>query len=247
MRLTTSIVCSVLGPLTAVGCYYPPSDTEQFDDSVVVTSKDEAADFTKYQTYFIRPEIRVLDEELLDSSGGADLPQETLPAESATSLLRQTEQQLQARGYRPAASRDAADLAVELVYGRNIYSDYYCYYWSDWYYWGYPGYYYYYPYSCDTVAWRSGMLVTNVVDVKGVVPAPTTTTSPNIPGTVLRGLWFSGVYGVEAESADFVEARAVQGIDQAFKQSPYFSTTAEGQPSTTVQSVQPAPPAPPAE
>jgi uncharacterized protein DUF4136 len=238
MRPTTSIVCILTCPLMAVGCYYPPDNSEQFDDSVIVTSKDQTADFTQYATYFIRPEIRVLDEELLNS-GVVD--QEILPSDTAAPLLQQTENQLQARGYRPAASKDVADLAVELDYARNIYSDYYCYYWSDWYYWGYPGYYYYYPYSCDTVAWRSGMLVTNLIDIKGVVPVapPPATSAAN---AVLRGLWFSGVYGVEAESSDFVAARAVQGIDQAFKQSPYISTTAEGQPPS--QAVLPEQPAP---
>jgi hypothetical protein len=206
----------VLCAASVVGCYAPPASEERFDDSVIVTSRNDGTDFGTYQTFFIRPDIRVLDENLLDD------PSESLDPGTAAPLVDETRENLLARGYTEAASIADADLAVELVYARNLTSDYYCYYWSDWAYWGYPGYYYYYPYSCDTVAWRSGMLATNVTDLAAAGPAPTV---PPTTNEVLRGLWFSGVYGVEDVSTAFVVDRALDGIDQAFVQSPYFSTT----------------------
>jgi hypothetical protein len=215
------------------GCYLPPSSDEQFEDSIVITSHDDGADFATFQTFFVRPGVRVLDEEVLEAAaGGGDIIPEALPDELAAPLVEETRQQLLSRGYREVAVSGEADLAVELVYARNISSDYYCYYWSDWSYWGYPGYNYYYPYSCDTVTWRSGMLATNVIDLTLVAPAGAAPVDQNTTlsrDSFLRGLWFSGIYGTEIETAAYVAARAVQGIDQAFEQSPYFSSLPRGQ------------------
>jgi Domain of unknown function (DUF4136) len=206
----------VLCAASVAGCYAPPASEERFDDSIIVTSRDDGADFGTFQTFFIRPDIRVLDENLVDD------PNEALDPTTAAPLIDETRQNLIARGYTEATEMAGADLAVELVYARTIYSDYYCYYWYDWGYWGYPGYYYYYPYSCDTVAWRSGMLATNVTNLSAAGPAPI---GPPTATEVLRGVWFSGVYGVESDSSAFLVDRAMDGIDQAFLQSPYFSIT----------------------
>jgi hypothetical protein len=200
------------------GCYSPPSASERFEDPVVVTTRDEAADFAGYRTFYVRPEVRVLDESA-QSSGELATTVSELPVGTAAPLVEETENNLIARGYVQAATRENADLAVELVYLRSVSTAYYCYYWWDWAYWGYSDWYYYYPDSCSTTAWRSGMLVTHVVDLMDA-PAPP-------PGAetagVLRGVWFSGVYGVEADSTSYVEDRALEGIEQAFTQSPYFS------------------------
>jgi hypothetical protein len=200
-------------------CYAPPATSERFEDSIVVTSSDGEADFASFQTFFVREDIRVLDE-----SSGVDgaVAAETMPAPTASSLIEATAEQLVARGYRRAAVKTEADLAVELVYLRTAYTDYYCYNWSDWYYWGYPGYSYYYPYSCDTAAWRSGMMVTNVIDLRAAGPARDVTAADTMGNSVLRGVWFSGIYGVEIDSSTSVESM-LGGIDQAFVQSPYFS------------------------
>lgn len=225
MRWTRPILLSFT---TLAACYSPPAPDERFEDTIVVTSSDAAADFSAFQTFFVRPEIRVLDEgeEGTASAEGTEgtppmLSVETMPVGMATSVIDSVTQNMLARGYRQAAVKSEADLGVEIVYLRAIYSDYYCYYWSDWYYWGYPGYSYYYPYSCDTAEWRSGMLVTNVVDLKSAGPEREASPMGN---SVLRGVWFSGIYGVESE-ADSSMQRAVDGIDQSFEQSPYLAAT----------------------
>jgi hypothetical protein len=233
MRWTKPIVLSVT---TLAACYSPPAPDERFEDTIVVTSSDEAADFATFQTFFVRPEIRVLDDsdESEDGAESADpiaaletipdMAVETMAPAMATSVIDTVTQNLIARGYRQAATKTEADLAVEIVYLRTISSDYYCYYWSDWYYWGYPGYSYYYPYSCDTAEWRSGMMVTNVVDLKSAGPARPAAEMGN---SVLRGVWFSGIYGVQAESSSSMQ-RAVDGIDQSFEQSPYLTASPTG-------------------
>jgi hypothetical protein len=212
MGCTRYIVLHAAVSLTA--CYAPPAADERFDDSVVVTSRDDEVDFATFQTFFVRPEIRILDESVDARAAGV----EALPVATAEQLLDATRQNLVARGYREAAVKTEADLAVEMVYLRTIYTDYYCYSWSDWYYWGYPGYSYYYPYSCDTAAWRSGMVVTNVVDLMSAGPAREAVATDS----VLRGVWFSGIYGVEVDAS--VQS-ALEGIDQSFTQSPYFAAS----------------------
>jgi hypothetical protein len=218
-RMGWSTHIAIVG-ISLVACYAPPAPDERFEDSIVVTSHDDATDFGTFQTFFVRPDVRVLDEANLVVDPGV-LP-ETLAPDTAATLVDQTTRNLIARGYQPAATAAEADLAVELVYARTIYTDYYCYYWSDWAYWGYPGYYYYYPYSCDTASWRSGMLVTNAIDLRDAGPAPEVTPTTS---SFLRGVWFSGIYGAEVDTNAFLVQRAQEGIDQAFVQSPYFSTT----------------------
>jgi hypothetical protein len=222
MRWTKPIVLSVT---TLVACYSPPAPDERFEDTIVVTSSDEAADFATFQTFFVRPEIRVLDESEDSAEGAApSVTTETMAPAMATSVIDTVTQNLIARGFRQAATKAEADLAVEIVYLRTITSDYYCYYWSDWYYWGYPGYSYYYPYSCDTAEWRSGMMVTNVVDLKSAGPARAAAEMGN---SVLRGVWFSGIYGVQDDSSSSMQ-RAVDGVDQSFEQSPYLTASPTG-------------------
>jgi len=205
----------VFGAMALTSCYAPAGSSESLTESIVVTSRDPDTNFGTFHTFFLRPEIRVLAEKQgLPPEEGAE--PEYLPDVAAAPLLLETTQNLINHGYTAVDAKEDADLAVELVYMRALYSDYYCYYWYDWGYWGYPGWGYYYPYSCDTVAWTSGMLVTNAFDLKmGTTPPGGT------PG-VLRGAWFSSIYGVEVDSKDYLIDRAVDGIHQAFVQSPYF-------------------------
>jgi len=204
------------------GCYAPPSTDEAFDDAVVITSHDEEADFSQYRTFYVRPEVRLLDEEI-----GVNENPEFVAEAIATPLVNATRDNLTARGFEEADSKEEADLAVEVAYLRNVNSQQYCYaYWGwyDYYYWGYyPGYYY--PY-CDTSVWRSGTLLTNVVDMTGVEPAPVPPIAdgPGLPdGALVNTVWASGIYGAEVDSLQYVEQRAISGINQAFVQSPYFA------------------------
>jgi hypothetical protein len=217
---------SLLAGIALWGCYAPPSSDEAFNESIVVTSHAEGADFSTYGTFFVRPEIRILDEGREEDDPAA--PEEVAPAVAAP-LVDTTVANLTARGYTQAATAAEANLSVELVYLRSVNSQQYCYAyygWYDYYYWGYP-YYPYYPY-CDTSVWRSGTLLSYAMDTAIVAPPPVGDggLGPDIPtDKVLRTVWTSAIYGAEVTSVNYVQDRAVAGINQAFIQSPYFTAT----------------------
>ena len=203
------------------GCYAPPSTDDAFEESVVITSHDDGADFGRFRTFYVRPEVRLLDEEL-----GVNENPEFVAEAVATPLINATRDNLTARGFTEAASKEEADLAVELLYLRSVNSQQYCYAyygWYDYYYWGYP-YYPYYPY-CDTSVWRSGTLLSYAMDTAIVAPPPVGgDAGAGLPtDKVLRTVWTSAIYGAEVDSVDYVQDRATAGINQAFIQSPYFT------------------------
>jgi hypothetical protein len=194
-----------------VGCAAPPPDSERVDESIVITKHAPGVEFGSYQTYYLRPEVRTFDDKG---------EQDELDEATAEPLLEQTRKNLEARGY-VEADKEEAELGVQVMYTDKITTTYWCYYWWDPYYWGYPGWGYYPYYGCDYSAWKSEMLGTVIVDLKRAVEE-----NPDLgqggeggqgPQDLLPGIWFSGVYGVSLTSK---EAR--DGIDQAFKQSPYL-------------------------
>lgn len=200
-------------------CYWTPTENERLEDAVVVSARDPAADMTSAGSFFLRPEIRVLEEDNgIPNTSEMDL----IPEPIASPLLSATRNNLVTRGYVEASSSDEADWAVDLVYVRGTDSDFFCTNWGDWAYWGFPGWSYYFPYPCGTSEWHSAMLVTHIVDLASA--RADQAAQPDAPG-IIRGVWISGVYGAEVESVSFLTARAVEGIDEAFAQSPYLVRT----------------------
>jgi len=211
---------AVIASWLVMGCSEPTPSSEAISDPVVLTLQANQVDFGKYQTFFLKPQITTLDD-----TGAAG----TVDPQTAQSLLDTTTQNMVARGYRAADRQSDADLAVEMLYTQSVSSAVTCYSWWDPYYWGYPAYGYY-PYygSCDSTVWKSGLLATVIVDLTPAKSGPSLTPGQVIsdaaappPTNRLGGIWFSGVYGVELTS---IEART--GIDQAFAQSPYLTSSA---------------------
>jgi hypothetical protein len=203
-----------------MGCSEPTPSTEAVTDPVILTLQASGTDFGKYQTFFLRPQITSVDDS--GATGSVD-------AQTAQPLLDTTQQNLVARGYRQVDRQSDADLAVEMLYAQSISNAVTCYSWWDPYYWGYPAYGYY-PYygSCDSTVWRSGLLATVIVDLLPAKSGPSLTPGQVIsdaaappPTNRVGGIWFSGVYGVELTSLD-----ARTGIEQAFVQSPYLTSSA---------------------
>ena len=71
---------------------------------------------------------------------------------------------------------------------------------------------------------RSGLLATVMVDVTNARANTSVSQNPAIadagtlaPPAQVGGVWFSGVYGVSLDSVE-----AVNGVDEAFAQSPYI-------------------------
>jgi len=206
--LTLSAVVLLLVP----GCGAPPPADDLLNQSLVLTKYAPRVDFTAFHSFYLRPEIRTLNDD-----GSAT----TVDQDKAQPLLEATERNLLERGYQ-AVPKEDAELAVELDYLAIVSSATWCYSWWDSGYWGYPSYPYY-PYygGCGTDVWRSDLLATHVVDLTQAGSNPDGGEAGaggdgpmNVPG-----IWFSGVYGVGINLLDGVE-----GIDQAFAQSPYLST-----------------------
>jgi hypothetical protein len=222
------------------GCVPSPS-SESLSSSVVLTKRAPNVNFSNYKTFFLRPEIRQL----------SDTSQSTvLPDNYATPLLAQTRKQLIDRGYDEVETQANAELAIEMLYITSTWVATSCYSWWDPYYWGYP-YWGYYPYygGCSASTWQSNTLATLMVDL---TPAKSPTTSrtlaantePDDGGSedsgaaedsgvvdsgggivpkLLGGIWFSGVYGIQFSSSDSLQ-KGLDGIDQAFTQSPYLTS-----------------------
>jgi hypothetical protein len=203
------------------GCASAPDEADRAQ-SIVITKYAPGVDFGKYQTFYLRPEIRALDDN------GELTP---VSPSKAQPLLNATANNLTARGYTPASKGDA-DIGVELIYTEHISSTYWCYSWWDPYYWGYPPYWGYYPwYGCDTTMWKSNMLSTTITDLTAQHPPAGGrpggeggaggegggSNGGHNPADRVAGIWFSGVYGVSLSGQD-----ALDGINQAFKQSPYL-------------------------
>jgi hypothetical protein len=207
------------------GCESTPLEQERLQQSVIVTSRADGADFLAFRTFFVRPEVRVLEEPAPSAGTPSAEPtqgiqQEALPEVLADPLLQATRENLLGRGYSEANESASADLGLDLIYVRSAFTDYLCNNWGDWAYWGFPGWSYYFPYSCTTTSWQGGMLVTHAIDLTSARERKAA--APDVFG-VLRGVWFSGVYGLEVGSATFVLGRALVGIDESFEQSHYFT------------------------
>jgi hypothetical protein len=194
------------------GCAAPPPESDR-DQSIVITKHAHGVDFAKYKTFYLRPEIRTLDDQ------GELAP---VDPDKAQPLLDATSRNLTARGFVAAASKGEADLAVEMFYTEHISTAQWCYGWFDPYYWGYPTWGYYPYYGCDTAVWKSNMLATGISDLTvtgegGTPPDAGAGGEGGILTDKIPGIWFSGVYGVALTAP-----QAVDGINQAFAQSPYI-------------------------
>jgi len=187
--------------------------------SIVLTKYAPGANFGAFHTFFIRPEIRILADNDMT---------EVVDDALAAPLVAQTAQNLIARGYEQVDDKADAELGVEMVFVHSVHSAVSCYSWWDPDYWGYPGWGYY-PYygGCSGTTWRAGTLATMIVDL---TPARNEGGEGGEAGAesgdkLLSSIWFSGVYGVESAFGDASLARAHEGIDQAFAQSPYLMTS----------------------
>ena len=210
-------------------CASPPPSDELLSEPVTITQKAPNTDFSVYRTFFIRPTIA----NVTDSSTTA-----TVDASIANPILDAIKKNMTDRGYKEAANKSDADLEMQSLYLNTISSTAYCYSWYDPYYWGYPAYSYY-PYygGCSSTVWRSGMLVTVIVDATKAVAHPTGLAVTLVgdagqprqdaakpPGsTQLPGVWASAVYAIALDSGT-----AIQGINESFTQSPYLTARSSG-------------------
>jgi hypothetical protein len=129
---------------------------------------------------------------------------------------------MSARGYEALDVATGADLALEMVYVSSEWVSTYCYSWWDPYYWGYPGYSYYPYYDCTGATWQTNTLATMMTDLRSAGEARPPAATPGAQTQVVGGIWFSGISGLLISASDSLQ-KGIDGIDQAFAQSPYLA------------------------
>lgn len=211
--LTALCGCLLLG---LQGCY--PGGPELVGElDLVATSFDRSYNFTKARTYLMPDSVAHIRDEF---------GQDQVSAAYDPFILQAIESQLRARGFTrlpDSSATEAADVVVlASVTGNtnvNITSNPYDYWgwypgWNNyagvgpgWGY-GYPGYYS----PVMVSSYRTGSLVIQMVD-----PNQASAASQTIPA-----VWVASFNGLLEGSPVSIRDRIVQGIRQAFTQSPYL-------------------------
>lgn len=205
---TICISAIILG--LAAGCEPQPDDLTLLDEFVVSTNFHPDADFNSYLTYYMPDDTIGLVSNL--SSDDTIIVGQNY----ARPVVNQVKSNLEVRGYQSVGLDEDPDLAVNayVLKNLNIFQD--VVYPGSY---GYPGYYYpgyygyygynYYPYV-NTYAYNTGVLVLEIVDLKNI--------SPQNEVTVIWDAYLGDVFS----SVDLSQ-QTLDGIDQAFSQSPYLT------------------------
>jgi hypothetical protein len=196
------------------GCY-PGGPEYTSDYSLVLTDYDKDFNFTNKKTYFMPDTINF-------ETNDKTISDEVVRGFEKI-ILDQIELNMAARGYEreDSTAAEAPDLfigvdvfaidnsGVAWVPGGGWWGGYYPPGWG----WGWGGWYYppYYPvgYSYET-----GTVLINMAD-------PDATDNPE---DKVKIVWFGALDGLLSSSTSSNESRVIQGIDQAFDQSPYLQS-----------------------
>lgn len=192
-------------------CQKNPNFDELSLKPAVTTSKAADANFKQYLTFYISDTI---------VKGANDKNDSMITGSNALKVVDAIVANMTANGYVRTADRLAADIGLstlvisaditQTVYYPGWWGGYYGGYWGGGY-WGYPYYGYYYPYG-TTYEYKIGTFVTTAVDLKNA------TTNNN-----LRAIWTSYLLGYASDNFATNVSYVVEGVNQSFKQSPYFT------------------------
>ncbi len=204
-RVGKHVALPILGACLAIaGCH--PTGVENVNDySTVSTVHDGTFNFGAARTYSVPTQVVYINGP---DAGVSDI----VPAQIQQAVIGSIQSNMNARGYtqvQPSANPDLiATAAIAKVTNIGVYYPYWCYYWG-WYYPCYGGGYYppYYPpvvtsYTVGTV----------IVDLGTAVPS----------ANKYNGVWTAVLRGVAASSTTTNATLIVNGINQAFEQSPYL-------------------------
>ncbi len=199
----------VMAGMVVTSCSkYPTYTVNEEDLDMVWTEYDEAIDFSQYKTYFVP------DTLLVDSTMSAE--DKAYIQEYYTSILVEINANMEALNYVKVDSSANPDigLVVSIITQTNyVFSYSYWYYYPP--YWGYPGYGYSYPWATYMGSYEEGALIFDMADLKNI----------NHQGQNINGMWSALCGGVlTGGSSTQVSKRLINGIDQAFAQSPYLGT-----------------------
>jgi hypothetical protein len=190
-----------LGLLLA-GCH--PTGAEYVTDlDTVATTHDANFNFTTPSTYSLPDRVVFITDT--NPSGNPD----RLPPDIEELILNTINNEMTALGYQKVGNPASADLQLTAgalkVTNVSYYYGYWCGYWG-WYYPCYP----YYPPVVGVSTYTVGTLIIDM--------APNGTSS----GNQYRGVWTAVIRGVQTGNSNTDKTRIVNGISQAFIQSPYL-------------------------
>ncbi len=190
---------------------YPDFDELSYKP-IVITNYDPTANFGSYQTFYMSDDITAIGDD----------PNDTILASAiGTPIANAILANMTSRGYVRVSTLDSADLGINtaVIKVTTTVQTYPPGYW-----WGYPGYggcYYgycgYYPYYgygygySYSYSYTTGSLIIQTADLMNI---DTVGNKINIVWTN----WDSGVLGSTAQNTQ----GAVEAVNQAFSQSPYF-------------------------
>lgn len=216
MKSKGIFVLLLLAPVFLWSCQPEPDSAALLDQLVVSTNFDPNADFREYTTFAIPTDtIGFISNNSNDTIIVASKSSFPRP------ILAAIRSNIEARGYTCVDRTENPDLGVNVlvvndlnVFQEVVYPGGYGYPGS--YYSGYYGYgsWYYYPYI-NTYAYNTGVLVIEVVDLKN-----------KTPDNKVRVVWDAYLGDIYNTLYD-VKDQCVEGINQAFVQSPYFDKSGQ--------------------
>ena len=205
--LTVGLLAAVIVLLVTSCAKYPTYDVNTGDFDMVWTNYSETVDFTQYKTYYIP------DTVLIDSTAS---PEDiAYIQEYYESILSEINTNMQSLNYVRVDSSESPDIgmAVSIISRTtHVVSYNYWYYYPG--YWGWGGYGYYYPWATYMGSYDEGALVIDMSDLKNI----------DHVNQKISGMWACLVGGVLTSNTNAISKRLIDGIDQAFIQSPYLGT-----------------------
>lgn len=201
----------LLAVFAFAACEKDPDMDKLDNDYLVYTNYDKSADFKEFTTYYLPDKILVISDK--------EEP-EYLEGEAAQEILAAYKSNMDARGYTLAASKEEAQLGIQVSYIKSTYffTDYGQ---PEWW-WGYPGYWnsgywgnwgggWYYPYAVN-YSYSTNSFITEILNLD----------APEGAKEKLPILWSSYMTGL-VYSTNMNKVLAVKGVNQAFAQSPYLT------------------------
>jgi len=187
------------------GCYPDgPDYTEDLD--VVYTTFDDSYDFQSQSTYS-RPDQIVVDVEIANNG---DTIYEFMKPIYADQILQRIDENMSNLGWTKVPIGDGPDVLLQpagISSTTYFYSYWYCWWYGGW----YGGWGWYYPPYYTVSSYTTGSMVIVISD-------------PNLDSPINSSptAWVAAANGLLTDSGNV--GRALDGIDQAFAQSPYLKT-----------------------
>ena len=217
MKKTLTKIGTLTMILFALTSCYPGGAEYTTDTDLIVTNYDEEYDFNSVHTYFLSDSIQHIVEEGKEPGTSFD-----------NYILNEMQRNLNALGWerRSDTLESEPDVAIVLTIAEitnyNVYSyPWYGgwgwgYYWKSTNYWGYPGYGWGYPwygggtyvtsYTTGTIHWR-------LFDPK----------KSDEDNEIVYVEWEGALNGLLGTTSSTTKDRITNGLNQAFKQSPYLN------------------------